>query len=124
MTKLRNYHSEQEVREIMALGPSESRRRLKGGVWHSPEEIAAFHEQFASRPGYERVMVMVEYAREQGGLTLECLRLINGLWFREPWVMTPAAVADELGVPFETVDRVLREADEAIQKRLGGTAEK
>lgn len=119
MSKLRNYHSKEEIYDIFALGSDEAVKRLKGGVEHTPEEIAQFKRMIASRPEYARqVEATAAYAKERGGLTLKCWELLSGPWFGEPWIMTPAACVDELQVPAETIEEIMAETFAAVRERL------
>lgn len=62
--------------------------------------------------------IFVDYAREQGGLTLDVWRLRMGPWFGEPQVMSLDAVAEALGVPVSEVSRVLEETHAAVSPKL------
>lgn len=121
MTKLRRYYPEEDLRAIRDSMEPDVMREFKGAVEHSPEEIRELQEMIAGRPQLARMAeVTVQYATERGGLILDCLRLLYGPWFGEPWIMTPAACAEEVGVTLETLEDLLAEIDEAIHQRLGG----
>jgi hypothetical protein len=62
--------------------------------------------------------LIVDYAREQGGLTLEVWKLMKGPWFGEPQMMTREAVAETLAVPLSDVARVLQETHAEVSPKM------
>lgn len=119
MAKMRHYQSPKEIADIQALGPDEVRRRLKGAVEHSQEEIAEFQRLVAAKPEYARqLQEVVAYAKEQGGLTLDFWQRFNGPAFGQPWIMTLAACAEELNVPVATLDKIMGDTFRAVRERL------
>jgi hypothetical protein len=116
MTERRDYHSLDEIAKL-ARDPEAWSWRLKGAVKHSPDEIRHFQELVKDRPEYARhISAVVSYARKRGGLTLKCWELLNGPAFGKPWIMTPAACAEELNIPVDQVKVIMKEALGAVPK--------
>jgi hypothetical protein len=123
MTERRDYHSVDEIAKL-ARDPEAWAWRLKGAVKHSPDEIRHFQELVRNRPlAARQTSAIVSYARKRGGLTLKCWELLKGPAFGKPWIMTPAACAEELNISVDQVKTIMEETQEAVHKGgEGGSA--
>jgi len=78
-----------------------------GITYHTPEELARWEESLRLNPDHAVTRALVvRYARETGGLTLEYWRRLVGPWFGEPQLMPPKRVGEVLGVSLSELEQV------------------
>lgn len=91
----------------------------KGTIQLTPEQLARSDAHYARSPGNRKMRdAIVEYASEQGGLTLEFWRRKRGHWFGGSVIVLTETIAEELDVPMSELDRVWFETWDAVEPTL------
>jgi hypothetical protein len=85
----------------------------------SESGLRQYHKATAHHPALQKLhKLYVDYARKQGGLTLDVWRTMRGPMFGEPQRMDVEAAAETLGVPVSEVLRVRAETYSALGPSL------
>lgn len=98
---------------------------LENGIIRlGPEAMARWARHFATHPADRKMRdLIVEYATERGGLTLEFWKRKYGNWFGDPIIMLPERIAQELDVPVSELDRIWAETCAWVRPRLDADPE-
>lgn len=101
------------------MEPNEPSGIMNGVIIHTPAQLEGWERVFAQNPRHAKMRdLIVSYARERGGLTLEYWRLLVGPFFGEPQKMNTQQVAERLGVSVSELSDIADETWKWVRPRL------